>query len=167
MALIVEDGTNVADSNSYDTLANAQAYFDLKADPIVLTEASLINATQYLDITYTALFIPVRKTRDQSLEWPRYAFTDTNGFSVAGDIIPIELKTALYETAKLYVDGANIFNNVPSETDNLQSLTQSIDGAVSESKTWFSPTNTNVGQNIGQYLQNILKTSANLSVRIR
>lgn len=167
MALIIEDGTGVTDSNSYDTLANAQAYFDLKGTVIVLTEESLINATQYIDTRFAPVFIPVKKAREQSLEWPRYSFTANDGYTVAADIVPIELKRAMYESAKLYIDGADLFSAVPEANDNLQSLTQTVEGAVSEAKTWFSPTSTNTRQNIGQFIKNIVKSSATQTVRVR
>lgn len=166
MAIIVEDGTGVASANSYDTVVNAQAYFDLKGITITITEESLINATQYLDLRFGLQYNGDKVGADQSLSFPRTSFTDTEGFTKAASTIHSELKRATYEAAKLYIDGTALFDDTSGDTDNLQSITNTVEGAVSQSKTWFSPTNTNLKSNIGKYLANILKVSSRYTVRV-
>jgi len=166
MALIVEDGTGVASANSYDTVANAQAYFDLKGTTITMTEEALINATQYLDLRFDLQYNGSQIGQDQSLAFPRTSFIDSKGHSRAASTMHKELLNATYETAKMYVDSVNLFDDTSDGSDNLQSLTNTVEGAVSQSKTWFSPQNTNVKSNIGKYLVNILKVNSQYTTRI-
>ena len=166
MALIVEDGTGVASSNSYDSVANAQAYFDLKGTVITITDESMINATQYLDLRFGLQYNGNKTGADQSLSFPRSSFTDGEGFVRSAATIHKELKQATYEAAKLFLDGTALFDDTDSTDSNLQSLTNTVEGAVSQSKTWFSPQNTNVKSNIGKYLTNILKVNSQYTVRV-
>ncbi len=167
MALIVEDGTGVANANSYDTVANAQAYFDLLGITLTITDESLIQATMYLDLTYWRSYAGDKLTGDQSLAYPRSAFTDLDGFERDASTIHIELKRALYESAKLKLDDVDLFDNTSVEGDNLKSATSTLEGAVSESQTWFSPQRTDTRVGIGKYLTNILKAGANRIVRVK
>jgi len=166
MALIAEDGTGVASANSYDTVANAQAYFDLKGTTITITEEAMINATQYLDLRFGLQYNGTKTDVDQSLSFPRSSFTDAQGFVRPAATIHKELKEATYEAAKLYIDGTALFDDTDSTDSNLQSLTNTVEGAVSQSKTWFSPQNTNTKSNIGKYIANILKVNSNYTVRV-
>ena len=166
MALIVEDGTGVVSANSYDTVANAQSYFDLKGTTIVITEESLINATQYLDLRFGMQYNGSKIGQDQSLSYPRTSFADQEGFTRDASTIHNELKTATYEAAALYIGGTTLFDDTESGTDKLQSLTNTVEGAVSQSKSWFAPVNTNTKSNIGKYLVNILTVDSGYTVRV-
>ena len=166
MALIVEDGTGITLANSYDTVAAAQAYFDLKGITITITEESLINATQYLDLKFGRQYSGAKIAGDQSLEYPRTSFTDSSGFTKAASTIHNELKNAMYEAAKLHITGTTLFDDTDKGDDKLQSITNTVQGAVSQSKTWFAPTNTNTKSNIGKYLVNILTVNSGYTVRV-
>ena len=166
MAIIVEDGTGVASSNAYDSVANTQAYFDLKGTVITITEEAIINATQYLDLRFGLQYNGIKTDADQSLSFPRSSFTDQEGFVRGAATIHKEVKQAMYEASKLYIDGTALFDDTDSTDSNLQSLTNTVEGAVSQSKTWFSPQNTNTKSNIGKYISNILKISSQYSVRV-
>ena len=75
ITLTVEDGSGLADANTYVSQADADAYFANRANAswAAATDdakaAALIQATQYLDARYT--FKGVRLTETQALEWPR------------------------------------------------------------------------------------------------
>ncbi|MDT8372019.1 MAG: hypothetical protein RQ783_08530 [Gammaproteobacteria bacterium] len=89
--LVVEDGSIVANANSYVTEAEFIAYADERL--ITLTahpEVELIKAMDYLE---TIDFIGVKKTRDQPLQWPRDNVT-IDGFSYQSTEIPVTLKNA-------------------------------------------------------------------------
>lgn len=99
MAYTVEDGTGVADANSYVLVAEADLYF---ADRGVGTwatlntaqkQAALVKATDYLDQRYGSRYVGVKYSATQSLEWPRL---DSN-FDT--DEIPPKLKYACFEYA--------------------------------------------------------------------
>lgn len=75
ITLTVEDGSGLADANTYISQADADAYF-ADRDNVVWAAAeadakaaALIQATQYLDTRYT--FKGQRLTTTQALEWPR------------------------------------------------------------------------------------------------
>jgi hypothetical protein len=79
MALVPEDGTGVADANSYIDMDYADAYFSdrgkdawIDADPAV-KEVALIDATDYINMRWgmTPGFKGAVATETQSLLWPR------------------------------------------------------------------------------------------------
>lgn len=101
MAIVVEDGTIVANANSYVSEATLTAYATARG--ITLTgdlEELLIKAMDYIE---SLDFIGVKYTRDQGLQWPRadvvidYYYRDV-------DYIPTELTKGLMETA-ISIDG--------------------------------------------------------------
>ena len=91
MAIIVEDGSIVADSNSFVSEVELSTYainrgVTLSGD----TDSLLLKATDYLE---TLNYKGNRYTKDQSLQWPR-SNVSIDGFSVDVDEIPEDLKTA-------------------------------------------------------------------------
>lgn len=75
MTIIVEDGTNVADANSYVSVADLVAYaeergIELPVDPAE-QEVLLIKAMDYLE-SFETRFPGVRAYTGQMLAWPRY-----------------------------------------------------------------------------------------------
>ena len=73
MALILEDGTGLADANSYAAVAAFRAYWAERGVAITATdaeiEAALIRSTDYIDATYVFHEVPL--SGDQALENPR------------------------------------------------------------------------------------------------
>jgi hypothetical protein len=102
-----------AASNSYATLAEADAYF---ADRVTgnwdgsdtTKEQALIKATQYIDATYGRSFSGIKNTQAQALAWPRYHSLDGDGYEVNSLIIPTKIKYATIEAAKLIAGGADL-----------------------------------------------------------
>ena len=103
--LIVEDGTNVANADSYESVANADIYFvdrnnaTWKDTDYFDKEASLRYATQYIDGYYK--WLGVRTNTDQVLEWPRTleGGADNDGKTISSTTIPLKLKHSLFELA--------------------------------------------------------------------
>lgn len=100
--IIVEDGSIVANANSYVSVAEYEAW----AEDRQLTvgghpEAQLIKAMDFLE---TLSFIGDKKTRDQSLQWPRdNVYID--GFEYESTEIPQALKEAQYAIAASILAG--------------------------------------------------------------
>lgn len=102
-----------ANSNSYGTVAEADAYFSDRMtgdwdSSEVHKEQYLVKATQYLDAVYAGLWAGVKATSAQALAWPRYDVLDSDGYSIASDIIPEKLKYATFEAAKIIAGGVNL-----------------------------------------------------------
>lgn len=104
MPLIVTPGA--ADANSYATVEEADAYMlgrlyattwaDLDEE---VKEAALIQAARQLD----GLFVWTGVATDpavQALTWPRTGMFNRNGYPIAVDAIPAELKNAQIEFAR-------------------------------------------------------------------
>lgn len=105
MAFTVEDGTNVANSNSYVDLTFACEYFadrgETRWDSLSSQDqrVALIKATDYIDKRFGMQFSGHRNTRDQSLQWPRYGACYLEDWWISSDEIPKELKQATCEYA--------------------------------------------------------------------
>ena len=81
MALIIETGAGLSNSDTYASLAEATAYTTAYGLPWggsdAAKEAALRRATAFIDATYRGRFVGYRKFgRAQALEWPR-----SGGFS--------------------------------------------------------------------------------------
>ena len=106
--LIVEDGTVIANANSYATIAFVDSYHGLRANTAWLNAtvankvAALVDATAYVDARWN--FIGTRSEETQTLEWPRDDVTDRNGFDQE-DIVPLAVKQATAEYALRALDG--------------------------------------------------------------
>lgn len=100
--MIVEDGTGLANANSYASEATFEAY----CEPRGLTagsgdvEAALVRATAWLDATYRARYPGVKSNgRSQALEWPRGWAEDADGNAISATEVPIEIVNATCEAA--------------------------------------------------------------------
>jgi hypothetical protein len=105
MALTIEDGSLVTGANSYVTAAE----WDTWATDRGLThthstskiEEGILRAMDYFE---SLEFLGQKHEDTQSLQWPRdYVYID--GYSVNSDIIPSEVKAAVYEAVKMELDG--------------------------------------------------------------
>lgn len=101
MAFTVEDGTGLANSNAYITVAEYEAYWtDRGVDETGVTEAllqaAIVKATMYVDTAFK--FRGKRSTSTQALEFPRAYLYDELGNLIEG--VPAKLKNAIAEYAK-------------------------------------------------------------------
>jgi hypothetical protein len=106
MALVVVATVGTADANSYVTLDEAKAYCTANlytTEWDALTDAqrneAIVMATRLLDADkwpWTGAAV----SPTQALGWPRLGMLSRNGFPVAADAIPRELKDAVSEFAR-------------------------------------------------------------------
>ena len=101
MALIIEDGTTVANSNSYVTVAELRDYADARGITLSSDDSAceilLIKAADYIE-SKRDRFQGIKYEADQSMQWPRDGvFID--GFEVSDTEIPRELKYAQMQLA--------------------------------------------------------------------
>tara|TARA_R110000796_G_scaffold63616_4_gene147314 strand:- start:1052 stop:1537 length:486 start_codon:yes stop_codon:yes gene_type:complete len=101
MALIIEDGSQVVDANSYVTDAEYTAYATLKGLTVganaVKREVELLRAMDYLQGLEQS-FKGTRVSSSQSVSFPRYNVS-LYGYLLASDKIPKELKNGQFEAA--------------------------------------------------------------------
>lgn len=92
------------DSNSYQTLTEANTYFSTRLHTTVWTaatdaqkEAALIWSARIIDTNIQ--WNGTRQTELQALQWPRMNVVDSDGWIIRIDTIPKELKWAQAELA--------------------------------------------------------------------
>lgn len=102
MPIVVEDGTGLANANSYASEGTLEVYADNHGVTLATgdAEAALIRATAAIDATYRGRF-PGYKTngRDQALELPRLAGYDIEGNLLPADEVWTEVVNATCEAA--------------------------------------------------------------------
>lgn len=105
MALVVENGTGLLNSNSYATVAEANSFFEAHLyysetwDAYTLTqkENALIYASALLDKTYD--WEGTKTVEASAMRWPRKSVTGLDDVEVEQDEIPSGLKNAVCELA--------------------------------------------------------------------
>ncbi len=116
--LIIEDGTNVTNANSFCTDAELNAWADLYGYKLPATEperdAAQAQAFAKLN-TFEQDFTGSRLTLNQSGVYPR-RYVEINGFSVPSDSIPNDIKTAQMMIAANIGDGATTNSYVSGST---------------------------------------------------
>lgn len=115
----VEDGTGMADSNSYVSVVSADAYFSARGvsewQDIGETakEAALIRATDYVDNIFQ--WHGKKLNPNQSLRFPRSNLIDYEGNEISG--IPNCLKQAVCDAALIVSQGAELFQTKEANGD--------------------------------------------------
>lgn len=141
MALVVEDGTGLANAESYAALAEISAILALTGEDAAwlaladdtARERVARKQTRYLDTEYA--FRGRKKTAEQSLEWPRMYARDDSQWLYEDDVIPKRLKEAL---AQLCAAGSVVgADTQPTQTQpgDLRSKSLTV-GKISISKTY-------------------------------
>lgn len=101
----VEDGTGLADSTSYVTLAYSEDYLGASwAADDAAKQSALIAATEYADARWGNKLKSHPLEETQALEFPRYALYDRYG-NLLEDAIPDDWKKAICLYAQASVAG--------------------------------------------------------------
>ena len=110
MGLDASVGTSTA--NSYVTVVESDAYFETRLhgtsswSTLASKESALITASKMLD-----WFVTWKGTKvlaSQSLDWPRDNATRPSGVTVEDDVIPDDVKVAVYELAFASIGGDRV-----------------------------------------------------------
>lgn len=134
MALIVEDGTGIANAESYVSLEDADVYHSRRGNtawttaPESAREAALLQATAYIDAAYT--FAGGARTMTQALRWPRTWFVG----------LPPNLRVATMELALRALAGP-LLPDVSARTTTGQLIEQQV-GPIREKYAAGSVTTT-------------------------
>lgn len=112
MAITVEDGTGLADADSYISVTAADTYVaDHGADAVWTAgsvddkEQALRLATQALDVQYISRWKGIKIGTVQALDWPREGVFDEDGFAVDDDAVPKAVEDACVELAIRQING--------------------------------------------------------------
>jgi hypothetical protein len=143
VTLVVEDGTGLANANSYVSLVEADTYFTNQgtagaawAAPDALKNEYLANACTALDAVFGRNYISYLRASDttiQSLLWPRENVWDRHNRRIPAGGIPQEVKDAQCELALLLQSGVDLF---PEGNPNNNLLSESVAiGEISQSYT--------------------------------
>lgn len=110
MALVLDATVGGEDSNSYTTQAEGDSYHESRLFSTVWTgatsaqkDAALVWASRILDYTFD--WSGSKYTIEQSMRWPRYSALDRDGQLFDSNEIPVELKDAVSELARLLISG--------------------------------------------------------------
>jgi len=128
MPLVVEDGTGLANANCYvsndyiDVYAEDRSWTDWTAASDEAKEAAMIEATTYLDTSYS--WKGSISLLTQALAWPRLGVTDREGRTMTG--VPARIKDACCELARLKLSGALVTARTEAEVQSLQAGSVSI-----------------------------------------
>jgi hypothetical protein len=113
MTLIVEDGTQKTDSESYASVADADTYVtrwhddaDWNAATDAVKERALLKGTRFVDSFH---FIGQMTDPDQALSWPRAFVGAIDGRVISSEEIPRAIKEATMEAALREVRGDSLF----------------------------------------------------------
>lgn len=136
MALIVEDGTIVADANSYIDVDYFRDYFNLRNETFdnsdTELESFIVRATQYIDNNFK--YKGIVEDVEQDLTFPRINLYTRDGILVEG--IPKKVKKAVCEATKLLVNGTDLFTSYESGAES-KSVTV---GPIKESYSYSNGT---------------------------
>jgi hypothetical protein len=114
MAIIVEDGTIVANADSYVSVADYEAWADARGieyDSSVI-ESQILRAMDYIE---TLRFIGQKSTKAQQLQFPRVGVV-VDGFELDYNEIPQQLKKAVFESVKAESEGLSQLANIERRT---------------------------------------------------
>lgn len=120
MALVVEDGTGLANAESYTSVAEATTYHADRGNAAWaavandgIREQLLRKATAYMQQNYRLRWASFRTTSTQALDWPRawvpmpdapYGYGSWAAY-VPFNVVPTEVKRACSEMALLAIAG--------------------------------------------------------------
>lgn len=114
-------------TNSYTTVAEANAYFETRLhstewDACTDPEAALITASKMLD--WYSRYKGIKATETQAMAWPRIGAIRADSTEIDSTVIPPELKIAVFEMALSSVE------EDPSLDSDLAGLSEIQAGSV-------------------------------------
>ena len=134
MAFTVEDGSQPAGANAYMTVAEFKTHHSDRGVEAITNadftdseiQAGIVNATDYIDKRFGRRFRGWRRSRSQSLEWPRTDAYDDDDYLLPD--IPDALKKGCAEYALLQLQlGRNLapppdtgFSTIDPETGEVE-----------------------------------------------
>lgn len=161
MAIIVEDGTIVANANSYITTDEYEAYLESLGVSITdfdAAEVQMIKAAQFID-SHEANLKGSLTDRDQAMAYPRHdLFID--GWSWASDEIPRQVILAQLSIANDIRGGEDPYN----PTVNKVTTEERVEGAVTVKYASGKPSKISKQSTSNAVMNSLLRSSGMFSV---
>lgn len=134
--IILEDGTQIANSNSYITIEELDEYAMARGCEIPTTKpertALIIKAADYTE-SFRKRYQGTKVASTQSMQFPRVGVY-VDGFIVDSDVIPTDLKKAQMQAALEYIEADMLpatGQNIKSEkVDVIEIVYQDGDGSL-------------------------------------
>lgn len=159
MALIVEDGTTVANANTYVSDSDYTTYATARGKSVgadaTTREQELIQAMDYIE---ALSFKGTKNTKAQALQWPR-SDVYVDGFEVEDDEIPQLLKDGQMEVAILIAGGTNPLGIIDRATSREKLDTLEVEYQESANPTVIART-------INAKLKKLINSASGRLVRI-
>lgn len=154
--IIVEDGSQVANSNSYVTEAELTTFASDRG--VTLTASADVLIIQAMDYIEAQNYKGTKVSADQSLSWPRSGVY-IDGYLIAYNSIPKELKQAQMATALSIDAGFNPLAVVDRATKREKLDVMEIEYQDNASESAYMPS-------INRYLEKLIDGggSANISM---
>lgn len=112
--MTVEDGTGLADADSYvsvdfaDSYYSGRGYSDWSSLETEDREQLLVKATDFIDSVFD--WYGKKASYEQALNFPRLNLIDPSGYTVEG--VPLQVKHAVCEAVKILVSGSDLFRTL-------------------------------------------------------
>lgn len=145
-AFVVEDGSGLANSNSYESVAEFDAYCNARGMEVTAQyddtqkQRALIKAAEYIDLVPGKRFLGKRLLSTQAMKFPRACLRDPEFCWVFITGIPTKLKNAQSEYAfrEMTTPGTLMPDPVVDETGlQLQSSIEQV-GPIKEHKVFLA-----------------------------
>lgn len=162
MALVVEDGSGLSNSEAYVSVADADTYHTNHGNSAWtgtdgVKEIALRNAAQFLEGRYRGMFDGAKRTKEQAMSWPRsFSFT-VEGWQVPHDEIPQALKDANAELALRALSG-ELVADITDPTGSIKSRKRRV-GPLEEDIEYQSGARHTVYPEVDLILSNYLSGS--------
>lgn len=161
MDFVVEDGTGLANSNSYVSVADAIKYHDSMGNA-AWAEAgeseqmiALIRASTYLDGRYASSWPGTRLLSTQRMDWPREDAYDIDDFDLL--LVPLAVQEATCEAALIELASLGALSE-PLENAG-QVISERLEGVVTVQYANMLQAGTSYPA-IGRKLRRIVSSSA-------
>jgi len=112
VALVVEDGSGLADAESYVSVDDADAIYAAFGGPAQWGAAATSDkerwlrlGCRYLDQKYGRRWVGSRANQSQALDWPMADVEDDDGYCLDSDVVPEQIKRANVYAAFVYAEG--------------------------------------------------------------
>ncbi|UOF80049.1 hypothetical protein [Caudoviricetes sp.] len=142
MALIQEDGNGLANANTYASIAEADAYATQRGWTSWLAlssqdkEKHLLLAMDYMRARYRGKWRGTRIRDAMALDFPRYDLYDVDGYLVATNVVPADVKNSQIELAERSRTQSLIVDVAAGSSGALKSEIVEA-GSVKRSREWF------------------------------